>query len=467
MTEPAFSLASVPDPHWWRRAPDTTSTPEATGAATEGAQAGPVDSNAAGASLPFWALLGFTFVLLIAPQNIIPALRPLRLGMLAAATGLGAMLLDRLGRGLPITRVTREIKIAACLLAWAIVTIPLSYWPGGSFGLLTDLYLKSLAIFLLIANVVSTTDRLRKVAWALTLMTIPIATKGIQNYLSGVYVHGGVDQAVKRIVGYEAPLTQNPNDLALVLNLILPLTVALFLLTPTGVARAGLFGVMGLQVVGIVVTFSRAGFLTLATTLVVSVLTSSGRLDRRWTWGVLILALVCVPLLPADYVSHLFTITDIDSDPTGSAQGRWVQQVAAVGYLASHPLVGAGIGQNLLAMNEALGPAWMMVHNVYLEYAIDLGLPGLALFLLLLVGSVRSAGRAARLAAARPSGRELSLLANGIRVSLVAFSAAAFFSPVAYHFHFYYFAGLALAALGIAESYAGPAAPDPVADELT
>jgi hypothetical protein len=466
MSEPAFTLGSVPDPHWWQPATDRPSASAAAGAVAEDAHAEPVDSGAAGASLPFWALLGFTFVLLIAPQNIFPALRPLRLGMLAAGTALCAMLLDRLGRGLPITRVTREIKLAACLLAWAIVTIPMSYWPGGSFGLLTDLYLKTLAIFLLIANVVSTTDRLRKVAWALTLMSVPIATKGIENFLSGVYVHGGVDQAVKRIVGYEAPLTQNPNDLALVLNLILPLTVALLLITPNGVARASLFGVMALQVVGIVVTFSRAGFLTFATTLVVSVLTSSGRLDRRWTWGVLILAIVCVPLLPADYVSHLFTITDVDSDPTGSGQARWAQQVAAVGYVMGHPLVGAGLGQNVLAMNELLGPAWLMVHSVYLEYAIDLGLPGLVLFLLLFVGSVRSAGRAARLAAARPGGRTLSVLANGIRVSLLAFAAAAFFSPVAYHFHFYYFAGLALAALGIAETSAGPA-PEPVADERT
>src|SRR6185436_10047390 len=112
---------------------------------------------------------------------------------------------------------------------------------------------------------------------------IPLATKGIQNYLSGVYVHGGVDEAVKRIIGYEAPLTQNPNDLALVLNLILPLTVALLLITQTPLARICLFGVIGLQVVAIVVTFSRAGFLTLATTFVVSMLTASGRLDRRWT----------------------------------------------------------------------------------------------------------------------------------------------------------------------------------------
>jgi O-antigen ligase len=458
MTEPRLSLVAVPAPAWWR--PEPAAPPASAGPE----RAEPLAPDAAGSRIPFWALIGFTFVLLIAPQNLIPALRPFRLGMLTAGIGLAALLVDRLGRGLPITRVTREIKIAAGLLAWAIVTIPFSYWPGGSIGLLTDLYLKTLAIFLLIASVVSTADRLRKVAWALTLMTIPIATKGVENFLSGVYVRGGVDQAVKRIVGYEAPLTQNPNDLALVLNLILPLTVALFLITPSAAARTCVFSVAALQVVGIVVTFSRAGFLTLATTLAVVALTSSGRLDRRWSWGVLILAIVCVPLLPADYVSHLFTITDIGMDPTGSAQGRWAQQVAAVGYVASHPLIGAGIGQNILAMNAILGPVWLMVHNVYLQYAIDLGLPGLALFLLLFVGSVRNAGSAAHVAAARPGGRELSVLANGIRASLLAFAVAAFFSPVAYHFHFYYFAGLAIAARTIAEDGAGAAPRERQAD---
>jgi O-Antigen ligase len=455
MTEPALGL--VPDPQWWRPEPDApravVDDPRAEPLAR------PIASDGAGSPLAFWALIGFTFVLLIAPQNIFPALRPLRVGMLAAGTGLAALVFDRLGRGLPVTRVTREIKLAGALLAWVIVTVPFSYWPGGSVGVLTDLYLKTLAIFLLIANVVSTVDRLRKVAWALTLMTIPVALTGVENFAAGVYVRGGVDQAVKRIVGYEAALSQNPNDLALLLNLVLPLTVAILLITRSAAARICLSGVVLLQVVGIVVTFSRAGFLTLAIALAVSVLTSAGRLDRRWTWAVLVLAIVCLPLLPADYVTRLFTIADIDTDPTGSAQDRWAQQIAGIGYVVGHPLIGAGIGQNVLAMNAVLGPAWLMVHNAYLQYAIDLGLPGLALFVLLFVASVRSAGRAARLAANRPDGRELSVLANGIRTSLLALAVAAFFGPIAYHFHFYYFAGLAVAARAIAEGDAGEAAP--------
>ena len=456
MSEPGFFPASAPDPQWWRPEPETPG-------AVADERPGALAAEAPGAPLAFWALIGFTFVLLIAPQNIFPALQPLRIGMLVAGTGLAAMLINRLGRGLPITRVTREIRIAALLLVWAVVTIPFSYWPGGSINLLTELYLKTLAIFLLIVNVVSTVRRLRIVAWALTLMSVPLALQAVENFSGGVYVRGGVDQAVKRIVGYEAGLTQNPNDLALMLNLIMPLAVALFLTTHAPWARIGLFGIVALQVVAIVATFSRAGFLTLAVVLI-SALASSGRSDRHWAWTVLIVAIVCVPLLPTAYVSHLFTITDIDTDPTGSAQDRWAQQVAAVHYLIAHPLIGAGLGQNILAMNEVVGPAWLVVHNAYLQYAIDLGLPGLVLFVLLFVASVRSAGRAARVAAARSDGRELSVLANGIRTSLLALAVAAFFSPVAYHAHFYYLAGLAVAARAMADRCAGATAAEPAAD---
>jgi len=45
---------------------------------------------------------------------------------------------------------------------------------------------------------------------------------------------------------------------------------------------------------------------------------------------------------------------------------------------------------NILAINETgLSPAWMNIHNVYLQYATDLGFPGLILFLLIFLGASR------------------------------------------------------------------------------
>jgi O-antigen ligase len=85
------------------------------------------------------------------------------------------------------------------------------------------------------------------------------------------------------------------------------------------------------------------------------------------------------------------------------------------------------------------------VHNTYLEYAVDLGLPGLTLFVLLLRGCWKSA-RATR----RSAAPELGQLAEGIEISLVGFAVAAFFHPAAYEFYFFYIAGLAVAARTVA-----------------
>jgi putative inorganic carbon (HCO3(-)) transporter len=170
----------------------------------------------------------------------------------------------------------------------------------------------------------------------------------------------------------------------------------------------------------------------------------------------LLLAFLALPLLPPGYGERLATVTDVESDPTGSAQARTRDLAVATSYVFDHPLLGAGAGMNMLALNDLRGSTWREVHSVYLQYAVDLGLPGLALFLCLLGTSYAAARGAARRAAATPGGAGLSALAEGIEVSLVGFAVAAFFHPVAYQFYFFYVAGLAAAARALS--------PAPMAD---
>jgi len=191
-------------------------------------------------------------------------------------------------------------------------------------------------------------------------------------------------------------------------------------------------------------TFSRAGFLSLATIVGSYLWIIRRRPERAWAYAGLVVAVLCLPLLPGKYFSRLATISDIEADATGSAQQRYQQQVMSVRYVLAHPIVGAGVGMDALAMNQTFG-SWQNIHNVYLQYATDLGLPGLLLFLLLLRESIRSARSVQRRSAKIPESRDLFHLATGIQTSLLAFAVSAFFSPVAYHFHFYYFAGLAVA----------------------
>ena len=421
---------------WWRPAMPVRA---AAGVAAPTAEGG--DDGYGHAS--FRGLLAFLAVLMLSPQTVFPVLQPLRLAFVSVGFALAAYLLQRLAAREPLIVMGPAIRYVALLVAWAILTVPMSYWPGGSVSFLLDLYFKTVIVFLLLAHVVDTESRLRTIAWAMTLFAIPLAFTGVSNYLGGEFAGGN-----GRILGYQAPLTTNPNDLALTLNIILPLAIGLFLDAERVLVKCVLLAAIALSVAGVIVTFSRAGFLALAVIGMIYAWKLVWRGRTGLVAAVVVVVLGAAAFLPGHYWHRLATITDIQEDRSGSAQERWSDAKVALKYAASHPLVGAGVGQGALAMNEQRGARWLNVHNVYLQYAVELGLPGLVLFLLLFRASLRSALLAQRIAAyARASG--LFHLSESVRVSLLAFVVAAMFHPAAYQFWFYLLAGLALAAQSI------------------
>jgi probable O-glycosylation ligase (exosortase A-associated) len=397
-----------------------------------------------GSGVPFAALVAFTAILLLTPQTLIPALKTLRIALLAACLAIVVHMFDAAKRHQPAIPLCPEIVTTLALLCWTVLTIPFSFWPGGSVALLTDQYLKTIVFFWLIATLVTTRARLRTFAWALVLCAIPLAATGLHHFATGVYVTTGA-APIQRIAGLSG-LTGNPNDLALTLNLLIPIAGAL-LITTRGIAARGLAAAaMLLCIPAVIVTFSRAGFLTLGTIVIASLIFFIKRRTPIAAAAVLVVVCAAYPLLPSGYIERLNTITDIEADPTGSAQGRWSDYQLAMQLVAANPMVGVGLGQDLLALDKLRSrPTWRSVHNAYLEYAVDLGLPGVLLFIGLLAASFRTARRVERRAAREPALRDLTVLASGVQIALLAFAVGAFFHPIAYQFYFFCVAGLAVA----------------------
>jgi O-antigen ligase len=411
--------------------------------------------------MAFPALWLYTFILLVAPQALITPLAAVRPALVVGTIAIAIHLAER-GRH----RGPRPtgLALAGALLAWSVLTLPVSYWPGGSVTFLTGLYVKTLALFWLVCEVVDTRARLRRLVWGLALMGGVPAAVTLTNYVSGT-LRG------ERVLAYETALGANPNDIALLLTVLLPLVLGLFALERRPAMRALLAGVAALDAAAVITTFSRGGFLALLVALALALvirrtrLATAGRGHSMVAGGLLLVAAVG---LPGGYLAHMATIGDIDADPTGSAQARWTDMQAAVRYIVGHPVIGSGIGNDILALNEARGPLWKSVHNVYLQYGVELGVPGLALFVALLVGGLRSAGEARRRAAAAGD-QELAVLARAVWIALVTFAVAGVFSTAGYHFPFYYLAGLAIAARTIAVGaprVVRAAAPAPVASAV-
>ena len=399
------------------------------------------------AALPFWSIMAFTAVLLFSPQTYVPALAPLRPALLIIVIGVLSYVSDRWARGLPIIEWNREISLIVGLAAVATMTVPFSLWPGGSLAVLSD-FAKTAAIFVLLSHVVTTIARLRLAAWLLTWMAIGLGLFALYNFMTGAMIDQGANQ--DRLVGSEGALTKNPNDLALMVNLLLPLTTGLFLASKDTWQRVVLFAAIGVEAVTVVLTYSRGGAVTLAVILLAYLWKLRGRSERSWIYAGLLAAFLALPLLPSSYFDRMSTITNVEADRTGSAQERITDMIIAGKTILANPIIGAGMGMNMLVMREARG-GWLGVHNVYLEHALDLGLIGLGIFLVLLWSSLRAVAQIQNDA----SPPELFFLAQGLQISLIAYATAALFHPVSYQYYFYYIAGLAIGARTVAAASSG------------
>jgi O-antigen ligase len=435
-----------PKPARWRPH-RTASDPSGAGATRTPTSASTLPPALPGSGFAFWSLWAFTLVLFVAPQNYLPIPSPAKLAFgLAVASHLASQAMG----GVLTWRVSRPVAIASALLGWAIVTTPFSLWPGGSAQIILDQFLKSLAAFWLLGSVIDRPRRLHVLLWSLCFMSLPIALHAVTAF----------GTATDRIGGYSSGVASNPNDLALVLDILLPIAAALAAGSRRLGARLILLGIVVLNAVAIVLTFSRAGFLALLWSIVLMVRAFLPRGRRTLVLASVVLIGLGVVFAMPTYQARLATIWYVDTDPTGSGQVRSQGNINALRFIEEHPIVGAGIGQDVLAMND-YRRLWVSVHNVYLQHAVDLGLPGLALFIWLFVACLRTLGDGQRILATVPASDELSYAADGIRISLLVFAVAAFFGPVAYNYYFYYTAGLALAVEHVALALTGGRLPPP------
>jgi putative inorganic carbon (HCO3(-)) transporter len=394
-------------------------------------------------AVPFSGLLLFTFVLFVAPQNLLPALEPLMLAKLTVAFAVIPYVLDRAMSARPLTVKTPTVRWVFVLAALAILSIPAGFWPGGSVSTFIDLFGKSIVIFLLVANVVDTERRFRTLVATMIGCSAFAAVHAVANYAAGRF-----DPSGQRVAGYDSALAANPNDLAMTLTMVLGLALGLLSVERRRRHRWLLVGAMGVLVAGIIVTFSRSGFVMLA---VLGALWAARTLRDRGSRAlpaIILVVLVVAVAVPAGYSDRLATIVDTDADETGSANERWDTMVIAVGQILERPLLGYGLGNNV-HVSVSRGQTAREAHNAYLKVGAELGVPAMIVYALF-IGSALATARAVRkFFERRREGWELGRLAGGVEIALVVFAVGAMFAPVPYHFYLYYPAGLAVAIFAI------------------
>jgi len=385
-----------------------------------------------------WAYSGlvlFTLVLYVRPNDFLP-IGDFPVAKIVGAAALAAFLLERLAAGRSFSVLPRELKYLLGLVVLMFLSVLLALNPGEAMDTVTGLFLKVVLIFVLMINTLTSYARFRRLVGLTALCGGWVAVDALTNFIAGkdlveTYRAGGVGGG----------MFGNPNDLALALGILIPLAVALALTARALPARLLWLASAGVMAGALLVTFSRAGFLSLVAAGMY-VLATMGRRRARVTVVLLLGGLALASFAPEGYGDRVLSIFDHSLDRTGSAIGRTEVLWRSLQVVASNPKVWvAGLGPgnfHIVSIHEAVN------HNAYLQVLTEIGLPALVLYLLFLTGAFRGLRDLVKSRRRGDGWDAVSVLAISLRASLLAYAVGSFFGSVAYQWPLYYAAGYAV-----------------------
>jgi O-antigen ligase len=380
-------------------------------------------------SLAYRALVLFSLIYFVRPEDFIPGLDFVPIAKIAGGIALFALVFV-----VPAKRRHRlsiEIKVLLLLLAHMMLCIPFAVWRGGAYDAVINKFSKGVIIALLICAVVTTVAELRKVL-AIQAATILLVTE------ASVLIHHTQDG---RLMGIQKGILENPNDLAINIAINFPLCVA-FLLAAKGAGRK-LFWAIGLAFMswGVIATYSRSGLLAMVVTIAIC-LWEYGIKGRR---TILLMSAVIIAVISLGVIvvtpRYLIRIESMvrgnieGSGDNGSLEARKQLLKDSLIIMVKHPLLGIGPGNF-----PSYTLTWRVAHNTYAELGAEAGLPGLILFLVLMGFTLRKIKRVRNLPGYQSS-EDIRLWTSALWAAMLAYIFGAMFASTEYNLFPYFMVG--------------------------
>jgi putative inorganic carbon (hco3(-)) transporter len=395
----------------------------------------------------FW-LSGFYVVYCARPEDWIPGLSYIPLAKVTAILALWG-LFNAMGRTKRTLKdVPLEGKLLLAMIGLLFVGAFLSpVWRGGAVSRTIDfskVYIAWILTFLLITSF----RRLKQIIY------IQTASVAVICFVSVIKGHN-----TPRLDGVLGGIYSNPNDLAFSIVLTLPFALAFLLTSRTRLRKMSwIIGMFGMGV-ALVLTASRAGFISLIISGTVT-LWHFGVRGRR-LYLIVATGLIGTLLLVTaggklyDRFAALSGDSTTDKSAYASYQDRKYLMERSLEGIEHYPILGIGI-----ANFQTYSLIWHDVHMTYLQICVEGGIPVLILYLLFI-------GRAFKnLRVLRKAGKQLDhemvLFVAALHSSLIGFVIGALFAPEAYQYFPYFTVAFTAVLLQIYKDQATEPGPSPI-----
>lgn len=322
--------------------------------------------------------------------------------------------------------------VIALFLLWVTLSAIWAEQPGDTLSAAFR-YALNAALFLVVFTAIQSRQHVRALIGALVVGAVFAGLYGIAVQPSAAGAAAGLTSAsgLNRLAG----TIGDPNQLAsvLVVGFILATAIAASARRSSAIRLASAAAAT-ITLAGIFFTVSRGGLFALAAAMVATILVARGH-RLAATLLALLVAVTAIGyysgvapagardrILAADGGSGRTDIWKVgwrmvEAKPvTGVGAGNF--PISSIHYLLVEP---GALEQDRYVVDDP-----KVAHNIYLGFLAELGIVGLGFFLLIVGGSLRTAGLAAR-GFARAGDHELELVARAVIVAILALLAADFF----------------------------------------
>jgi len=282
---------------------------------------------------------------------------------------------------------TTQGKALLLFTAAMFLSLPFSLLRSGSLELTIAFVTRTLPFIAIMLVSVRSVGDVERILRTMIVMQICV----------GLLIAGGFGVV---LYGADGPRTTlagsyDPNDLALLMAV--EGAACLWALRDRKVLwkLAGFVGLaLGMYV--IVRTYSRGGTVSFGLMIALAFFLSRRMLPKWLRFALVPAVLVALSMAPSQYLDRLSTLGQVENDynltdPSGRTQ-VWKR---GFGYFLSRPITGVGVGQFPVAegrygeaISQTAGWKWSAAHNMYVEAAAEMGIPGLLSVLGMLIPSI-------------------------------------------------------------------------------
>lgn len=327
---------------------------------------------------PFLGVLAYYTLAFMRPQDVFWGFADTRLTFLVSVSTLAATAFHFLRR--PDLSFLKSKQCLFVIVLWIFIFLSTQF---GQFARpepkWIDYFNKMFLTYFIMLALANTEKKLLVLAWVIGLSIGYLGYWANEMYfLQGWHiVHGP---------GLPGATFYDENDFAMILVMAVPILWYLMRSSKNWILKAGLVGLLGLTAHGVMLTFSRGGFLGLAGSMLVIAL----REKNRVLGGLLIAGGIAsfVLFTGEAYRSRISTINTYEED--ASATGR-IESWAAGRAMALHnPFFGVGLKRYVTAFPAYSASKPRVAHNSWVQLGAECGLIAVGAYGMLVLLTVRS-----------------------------------------------------------------------------